>query len=223
MLPRHKLPLAIRAIGAGPAFVIVVGSGFLWAPANFGGAMTAVSGVALSLAGGRFILHERLGPVQQLGMVIAVVGLTILVLVAGASSPGLFVAGGLLWAAYGVAFRLSGLSALEAVTSVALLSAAIYLPAYFWIAGDRLWQVAPQQLVVQGIGQGILTGIVALALHARAVAYLGATKGALFQSLVPAFTLLLSFAFLNERTGGAEMIAIGIILTGVYAVLRFCR
>ncbi|UFM66553.1 hypothetical protein LOS78_11495 [Paracoccus sp. MA] len=114
-------------------------------------------------------------------MVIAVVGLIILVLVAGASSPGPFVAGGLLWAAYGVAFRLSGLSALEAVTSVALLSAAIYLPA------------------------------------------LGATKGALFQSLVPAFTLLLSFAFLNKRTGGAEMIAIGIILTGVYAVLRFCR
>lgn len=216
-----QLPSALlMALGVGPAFVIVVSTGFLHAPANFGGALSAVSGVLFTLIGSRLLLKERLYRAQLTGIAMAVAGLILLVLTGeGGGSPNYFLVGGLLWAAYSIAFKRSGLSALEAVTAVAVLSAIVYLPAYFWVAGGRLWQVPAQEIVVQGLGQGVLTGILALALHARAVAALGATNGALFQSLVPAFTLILAFAFLGERPTHPETLAIGIILVGVHLAL----
>lgn len=221
--PRDGLALsAVMALGAGPAFVVVVGTGFLDAPAKFGGSLAAVSGVLFTLIGSRFLLREQLGRPQKAGIAIAVAGLTVLVLAAeGKGSPFHFLAGGLLWAAYSIAFRKSGMTALEAVTAVALISAAVYLPVYFLTAGARLWQAPAQELLLQGLGQGVVTGIVALALHARAIADLGATKGALFQSLVPPFTLILSFAFLGEVPACVEVVAILVILTGVYLALRY--
>lgn len=221
--PARSLPLAvIMAIGAGPAFVIVVGNGFLQAPANFGGALTAVCGVIFTLLGGTFVLRERLSRAQKQGILVAVLGLTFLAATAdGGGRFAYFVGGGLLWASYSIAFRRSGLTALQAVTSVAVISAVVYLPAYFAVSGSRLWLTDPAELFLQGIGQGVLTGIVALALHARAVAALGAIRGALFQSLVPVFTMILAFAFLGEIPRPSEMGAICVILVGVYIALRY--
>ena len=224
-LSKDKLLLAaLMALGAGPAFVIVVGTGFLHAPAKFGGTLAAVSGVLFTLIGSRFLLREPLGRLQKIGIAIAVAGLVVLLLAAeGKGYPFHFFAGGLLWAVYSIAFRKSGMKALEAVTAVALISAVVYLPVYFLTTGARLWQAPPQELLLQGLGQGVVTGIVALALHARAVADLGATKGALFQSLVPPFTLILSFAFLGEVPVPVEAAAVMVILTGVYVALRYRR
>ncbi|MFD2249869.1 drug/metabolite transporter (DMT)-like permease [Pseudochelatococcus lubricantis] len=221
--PMVKLPLALlMTLGVGPPFVILVGHGFLAAPALFGGAVSASSGVVFTLLGGTLFLGERLSRVQAGGIAITLVGLVWLAMAAGGSGHiGYFLAGGVLWAVYGVAFRRSGLTALEAVTTVALLSALVYLPFYFWLAGARILAATSQELVLQGLGQGVLTGIVALALHACAVADLGAIKGALFQSLVPAFTLILAAAFLREIPDQAEIAAILIILWGVYMALKY--
>lgn len=217
-----QLPLAlIMALGVGPAFVIVVGTGFLQAPANFGGAVTAVCGVLFSLIGARLLLGERLGTLQKAGIALSVVGLVMLARgAAGGGSAWPFLVGGLLWAAYGLAFRRSGLSALEAVTAVAVLSALIYLPVYFVQAGGRMWQADPAELLLQGLGQGVITGIVALALHAVAVSDLGATRGALFQSLVPPFTLILSFLFIGEPITLTGFSATVFVLAGVFLALR---
>lgn len=221
--PMAKLPLALlMTLGVGPLFVIVIGHGFLSAPALLGGAVSASSGVVFTLIGGRLFLRERLSGMQAGAIAITLMGLAWLAMAAGGSDRiGYFLAGGLLWAVYGVAFRRSGLTALEAVATVALLSALIYLPVYFWMAGARMLAATSRELVLQGLGQGVLTGIVALALHACAVADLGAIKGALFQSLVPAFTLILAAAFLGEMPDPAEIAAILIILWGVYAALRY--
>lgn len=220
--PMAKLPLALlMTLGVGPPFVIVVGHGFLEAPALFGGAVSASSGVVFTLIGGVLFLAERLSRLQAGGIAITLFGLVWLAMAAGGgASIGYFLTGGLLWAIYGVAFRRSGLTALQAVATVALLSALLYLPAYFWAAGTRMLAAPPQELVLQGLGQGVLTGIVALALHACAVADLGAIRGALFQSLVPAFTLILAAAFLGEIPSPGEIAATLIILWGVYLALR---
>ena len=119
-----------------------------------------------------------------------------------------------------VAARASGLQAMEAAGAVAILSAVFFLPPYFYWAGDALLKASAAELWMQGIGQGILTGTVALALHARTVVVLGAARGALFQSLVPPFTLVLSFVFLREVPGLAEIAAIALVLVGVTAALH---
>lgn len=221
-ITRRNLPLTlVMAIGVGPAFGIVVAKGFQVAPANFGGAMTAACGVLLSLVGAVLLLGERLSRNQWLGIVTAVLGLAVLAVVSGGNaSIGYFLCGGLLWAAYGVAARASGLQAMEAAGAVAILSAVFFLPPYFYWAGDALLKASAAELWMQGIGQGILTGTVALALHARTVVVLGAARGALFQSLVPPFTLVLSFVFLREVPSLAEIAAIALVLVGVTAALH---
>ncbi|CAH1691249.1 Permease of the drug/metabolite transporter (DMT) superfamily [Hyphomicrobiales bacterium] len=221
-ISRRNLPYTVvMAIGVGPAFGIVVAKGFQVAPASFGGAMTAVCGVLLSLIGAVLLLGERLSRRQWLGIVITVLGLAVLALISGGSIMiGYFLCGGLLWAAYGVAARASGLKAMEAAGAVAMLSAVFFLPPYFYFAGDALWQADAGELWLQGIGQGILTGTVALALHAYAVVVLGAARGALFQSLVPPFTLILSLVFLWEVPSRAEVLTIMLTLIGVATALH---
>jgi drug/metabolite transporter (DMT)-like permease len=199
-----------------------VGVGFLSAPAKFGGAVAAAFGVLFTLIGGHLLLAERLTGRQWAGACCALAGLAILALTAETTaSLWPFILGGLLWASYSLAFCKSGLSALEAVTSVALLAALVYLPFYFLIAGGRMWSVDPAQLALQAIGQGVLTGIVALWFHARAVANLGAMKAALFQSLVPALTLIIAFLALGERPTATDIVAISVILAGIYGALRY--
>ena len=215
---RYTLPMAL---GVGPAFGITVGYGFTLAPANFGGAMTAVTGVILSLLGAVLIFRERLRPSQWLGIAATILGLSLLVMVSESSAGlGFFLLGGALWALYGLTARASGLKAMEAAGAVALLSALIFLPPYFLHAGGALFKASAAELLLQGIGQGVLTGTVALALHARAVVGLGAAKGALFQSLVPPFTLVLSFLFLGEVPSGPEITVILLVLCGVALALR---
>lgn len=218
----HAGNAVLMALGAGPAFVIVVGLGFLQAPASFGGSMTAVSGVLFTLVGARLFIGERLAPVQYLGIVVALAGLFLLASAAGGNAnTGYFVAGGLLWACYGVAFRRSGLSALQAVTSVAVISAVIYLPLYFWHAGLKMLKAPTHELLLQAIGQGVFTGVVALVLHARAVACLGALKGALFQSLVPPFALVMSVLMLGEKPMPLEIASVVLVLVGVFVALKY--
>lgn len=221
-ITRANPPWALlMALGVGPAFGIVVGYGFQVAPASFGGAMTAVCGVLLSLIGAVLLLGERLSRRQWIGVLATICGLICLIAVSGhRAGVGYFFLGGLLWAMYGVAARASGLSAMDAAGAVAILSALLFLPPYFWIAGPSLWQASAAELWLQGIGQGVLTGTVALALHARAVVVLGAARGALFQSLVPPFTLVLSFLFLGEVSTLFETLIIPSILGGVGLALR---
>lgn len=212
----RTLPMAL---GVGPAFGIVVGYGFQLAPAGFGGSVTAVTGVLLSLLGAMLWLGERLSARQGVGVLLALTGLALMTLQAPGGGLGYFLAGGALWAIYSVSARASGLGAMEAAGAVAVLSAVIFLPPYFVIAGGRLWQAGASELLLQAIGQGVVTGTLALTLHARAVAVLGAARGALFQSLVPPFVLVLSFIFLGEQPRPLEVFVITLVLTGVALAL----
>ena len=66
----------------------------------------------------------------------------------------------------------------HAAAIAAVVSAALYLPAYAYLARTRILQAPPSDLALQAIVQGFLTGIVALLLYGRMVAILGASGGA---------------------------------------------
>lgn len=89
----------------------------------------------------------------------------------------------------------------------------IYLPAYAWIAGGPLSDIALQAVV-----QGVLTAIVALLLYGRMIGLLGATRGAAFVALTPATTALLAIPVLGEWPSAVDWMAIALISLGVSVV-----
>lgn len=126
-----------------------------------------------------------------------------------------FFTAAILWAAYVIALRGSGINALHATAIAAVISAIFYLPIYF-IALDSNISTAPwNDIVTQAIYQGAFTTVIGLVAFNRAVAGLGATAGAALSSLIPVITLILGVFFLGEIPGPSEIIAIVLIIAGV--------
>ena len=217
-----RVPLSLvvfMTLGAGVPFVVLTGSGLAYAPAGVGGTITASASLVFSMMGGWVILGEQ--PLRRAvaGTVMVLLGLLVL---AGAL-PGdvswrgypFFLGGGFLWAIYTVAARSAGIAPIHATAIVAVLSMLLYLPPYFALAGLRMLDAGPRDLILQALGQGILTGILALLLHTKAVASLGAGRGAMMLALVPCFTVLLAFLFLGETPSGLEVLSIGVVFMGM--------
>jgi len=80
-------------------------------------------------------------------------------------------------------------------------------------------------IVFEVIFQGVLMSIVSLIAFNRAIAVLGASRGAVFASLVPALAALLAVPVLGERPnliecGGIVLVSLGVFLgSGAFAAL----
>ena len=102
----------------------------------------------------------------------------------------MFALGGLFWASYTIGSRVWRVEPLHATAVVGVLSMALYIPGYAWFAGADLVDAPWREIVIQAVFQGVLSAIVALLFYTRAVAILGAARGAVFAALVPTFSLL---------------------------------
>jgi hypothetical protein len=71
-------------------------------------------------------------------------------------------------------------------------------------------------LAEQAVFQGIVVTIVSLVFYIRSVAVLGASGGAAFGALVPAFTAFIAIPLLRERPSDIGWVAIVLISAGVY-------
>jgi drug/metabolite transporter (DMT)-like permease len=108
---------------------------------------------------------------------------------------------------------------LHATAVVGVLSMVLYLPGYAWLAGDGIVAAPWRDLVVQGIFQGVLSAVVALLLYTRAVAILGAARGAVFAALVPAFSLLVAIPLLRETPTTLQLAGVAIVTVGMVLAL----
>jgi drug/metabolite transporter (DMT)-like permease len=62
--------------------------------------------------------------------------------------------------------------------------------------------------------QGVFSGPGAIYLFARSVVLLGASRAAVFPSLVPGFTLLVGYVALGEQPTLAQLAGLAIVLYG---------
>ena len=71
-----------------------------------------------------------------------------------------------------------------------------------------------REIVIQAVFQGVLSAIVALLLYTRAVAILGAARGAVFAALVPTFSLLIAIPLLHETPTELQLVGVAFVTAG---------
>jgi len=221
------LGLAGIIAGNGAPYALVAAEGLRFAPAYDGGALNpAMMPLFVALIAAT-LLHEQLSRAQKAGLLLIVAGALILVgwhTEAGHTGwntsrtfgDALFLLASFLTAIFTVITRQAKLDPIHAAALVSTGSLIIWLPFYFTLAENHLFQIPLRDLALQAIFQGVLVTIISLVLYVRSVAILGASGGAAFGALVPALTAFLAIPLLGEWPSDIGWVAIVLMSAGVY-------
>jgi drug/metabolite transporter (DMT)-like permease len=225
-LGKLRMPHALLlACGAGAPYVLLTAGGLAFAPAGHMGVITPSCMLLCSTIGGRVILHEQIGTARLVGVLTIFVGIVTLGW-DGLVNHGeltwlgdsMFVLGGVFWASYTIGSRVWQVEPFHATVVVAVLSL-VYLPGYVLFAGPQLATAPWSEIAIQAVFQGLLSAIVALLLYTRAVAILGAARGAVFAALVPSFSLLLAIPLLHEVPTPLQIVGVVLVTAGMVLAL----
>jgi len=209
-------------LGGGAPFALLVGAGLVYAPVSHASALTqGTVPLAVGLLAA-IILKERLTLANLMGFALIIAGALViagLTLAALASRESIghafFVGAAVLWGGYTVALRKARLEGLHAPAIAAVVSLVLYVPIYLVFRGERLLAAPVDDLVIQGVYQGVLTAVVSLVLYSLGVARLGATSAGAFVAFGPVVAALLAIALLGERPKLGDWTGIAVITLGV--------
>ena len=196
--------VVLAALVGAPGFTLMI-AGLSFAPA----ANLVVINPGMTLIGGTLLsvlwLGERSTPWRLIAGAIAIVGL-VLIGGRGLADPSdhtwigslIFAVSGLVWAVYMTLLHRWRIDPVRAAVLVATLSL-IYLPVYALAVPAKAAGVPWPALLLQAGYQGVLHGLVAMAVFAYAVRRLGAGLVALMTPIVPVTGLVLAVLLLGER------------------------
>jgi drug/metabolite transporter (DMT)-like permease len=212
--------------GAGAPYVLLTAGGLAFAPAGHMGLITPSCMLLCSTLGSRVFLGETLAAGRIVGVLTILCGLLLLGW-DGLANHGeltwlgdlMFAVGGAFWASYTLATRAWAVQPLHATAVVAVLSMALYVPGYAWLAGDAMAHAPWREIAIQAVFQGLLSAVVALLLYTRAVALLGAARGAVFAALVPSFSLLVAVPLLGELPTRLQLAGVVLVTLGMLFAL----
>jgi drug/metabolite transporter (DMT)-like permease len=210
--------IALTAVGGLP-LALWSYIGYVYVPLGHGSIIqpscAAVGGLVLA----RLVVKEPLPPRRIAGAAIIVAGLAVIGVEAlrtmgrqGILGDLLFVAAGSSFAVCGMLLRLWHIAAMRAAAITSVLSL-IGLPILFFTYGN-LVAAGFWENLLQAVVQGVFAGPAAIYLFTRAVILLGASRAALYPSLVPPFSLLLGFLTLGEVPSMAQLAGLAIVLIG---------
>jgi len=128
----------------------------------------------------------------------------------------LFLSSAFMTACYTIALGRAGIDGLHAAAIAAVVSLVLYVPVYFVLFDDDLFNKPTADLMFQALYQGVLTAAISLALYGRAIRPLGASKAAAFVALGPTITALMGIPALGEWPSSVVWVGIVIITAGVY-------
>jgi drug/metabolite transporter (DMT)-like permease len=214
-------PGIVLTLLGGPGLTLVSYSGFLLVPLGHGGVIqpscAAVGGLLLAT----FVLKEKLPAQRLIGAGIIIGGLVVIggEAVATIGAQGIvgdlmFVTAGFLFGTFGTLLRLWRVEPVRATAIISVLSLA-GLPAYAAFIGfERMISIGLWENLLQAVAHGVLSGSGATYLFARSVVLLGASRAAVFPSLVPGFTLLIGLVALGEVPSFYQLLGFVIVLIG---------
>jgi drug/metabolite transporter (DMT)-like permease len=138
--------LALIVICAGAPYVLLASHGLALATAAEAGVLipgTIPLFVALTSA---VTVRERFGRIARIGLGLIVAGIAMIVVPALLQAVGWQLAGygiclvsAVMWAAYTIEARRAGVDALHATAIIMVISAALFIPIYLLLPGQRLW------------------------------------------------------------------------------------
>jgi drug/metabolite transporter (DMT)-like permease len=243
MLPwllRHD-PLRLAGIGwrralvlaalAGPLFVLIGAGGYRFAPLAHGAVLQPAALTIGAMIAATILFGERLTAARIVGIATILSGLVFIagpgLLHATASTPigdAMFVAAGLMWAAFSILSKRWGVSPVAATAAVSVLAALIYVPVYLAVTGiEHLAAIPVKILVPQVIVQGVLSGVVAVMAYARAVQLLGPGRAAVFPALVPAVAILLGVPIVGEVPTWFQTTGLALVTSGLLIAIGIVR
>jgi drug/metabolite transporter (DMT)-like permease len=221
--------LAVIVICAGAPYVVLVSHGLKLATAAEAGVLVPGTIPLFVALISSVTLRERIGRIARLGLGLIVGGVALIVLPAVMDAAAWQLAGyavcllsSVLWAAYTIEVRRSGIDALHATAIITVISGALFVPIYLLLPDQRLSEASWTEFVVQLVYQGPLTGIAALLTYNRAIAVLGATRASAFTALLPLTALVLAIPVVGEwptleNAIGAVLAAGGVLLATAFA------
>lgn len=216
---------ALMVAGIGAPYMLVVSLGLALAPVEQFAVVTPGSMIVfaaiISACGSRALPPAR----ETAGLALIVAGIALAGMQAFAASRtppqayAIFLAGGLMWAAYTVMSRRSAASALHATAVVSVFSMALYAPPYLAARGLALLHAPWPDILLQALYQGVLVSTVALFLFSQSVRLLGPATGATFAALVPGSATLLAAVMLGEHPGAPLLAGLAIVTAGMALTL----
>ncbi|MFI4890836.1 MAG: DMT family transporter [Steroidobacterales bacterium] len=210
--------LALAITGAGAPYALLVAEGLVFAPAAHAAALIPGLTAVLTAMFGTWILKESITPVGWLGTALILGGTVVIGGISASIGQGLFLLAALLWSGYVILMRRAAINSMHAVAVVAVGSALLYLPVYVAVIPKAIGAAPFADIALQALYQGLFTTIVGLFAFNRAIANLGAARGAALSALIPVSTLVLAAQFLGERPGVADTGAALLIGAGVAMV-----
>jgi len=217
-----KLPLVLMILGSGALFFQIVAFGMRHTPASAAGVLLPGSMPFFTALIGILVLGERPDRGRKLGMAAIFAGGFILLAgsVGGEAlswiSYTVLPLGATCWAIYTHAFKHSGLSAFEGAALICVWSTIvnlILLPFF----GTGLFEVPAQEIWLQLLTQGVLSGLVSTICYGWAVRVLGGTQAAAYTAITPVAAALAGGWLLGEPLGAAVITAA--VVTGVGVLL----
>jgi len=216
----------LLACGAGAPYVLLTAGGLAFAPAGHMGVITPSCMLLCSTVGSWLLLGDKPAPGRIGGVLTILAGIALLgwdgLANHGRSTwigDAMFLLGGLFWATYTIGSRAWSVQPFHATVVVAVLSMLAYLPGYAVLADAHLATAPWREILIQVVFQGVLSAVVALLLYTRAVAILGAARGAVFAALVPSFSLLIAIPILHEIPTQLQTIGVVLVTAGMVLVL----
>ena len=189
-------------------------AGFLLVPLGHGGVIQPACASLGGLLLASFALHEPLPPRRIAGALAMVLGLIIIGIEAlqtigshGLIGDLMYVAAGCSFAIFGMLLRRWRLEPMPAVAVTGILSL-LGIPILLIAIGNPV-DTGFRENLLQAVVQGVFAGAGAIYLFTRAVVLLGASRAAVFPSLVSPFTLLIGFLALGIVPSVYQLVGIG--------------
>lgn len=113
-----------------------------------------------------------------------------------------------------------GISAIEATAAVVLGAAPFYLPVWWLVLPSAIGEAAWQEVVFQGVYQGLVAMVLASLLYTRALVALGSTTVSLFTAVVPALAALAAWPLLDEPLGSVALAGVLLVTSGMVLGVR---
>lgn len=216
-----RLRCVLLTLCGGLPFGLMVLAGAQWAPAAHMGVFVAGSLPVFTALGGWMVSGDRPARSRLVGLAMIVVGMVVFSAGERNGANGawrgdlLFLLAALMWAAYTLLFRGSGLTPWQGAAMVNLGSALLLAPLLFVVGAPRLLSAPWADVAWQALGQGVVAGLLGLVVYGVAIARLGAARAALSAALVPLLTAISAAWLLNEPMSGAVMVSMALVVPGV--------
>jgi drug/metabolite transporter (DMT)-like permease len=215
------LVVLVMAVTSGAPYMLLMFVGFGHAPAGHQAILGPAIGMIVRFALARFVLKERIGVVELLGGGIMFGGLFVAGWDVLASGPGfnlghvLFVVGAFMWSVYVVVTRAWRIGAVLATAILAVSSGLIYVPAYFAVFGLRMFAAPWQEIVVQTLFHGVLSGVISLIMFTRCLVLMGVAQATVFSAAVPAMATVIAWPLLGEAPTWLQILGVGLVTAGM--------